>query len=270
MGNLVTVVTGAASGLGRAAATHLDSQGHTVLGGGFGLPDTYLPFATRFLDVCDDESVRDFFVWAHEQAGRIDALVNCAGIQIAGALETMLVEETQRILDTNVVGTVRCCRQVLPFMRAQGAGRIINVSSLGGRIAFPFHTSYCASKFAVEGLSECLRYEVRDFGIHVSVLAPGSFYTPIAEKSECSANADQDTVYAATLRRVVDANREECRKRTDLLPFARKVESILLCSRPKLRYFVGRSDQGMADQLRRWLPEGWMEASIRRAFGLDK
>jgi short-subunit dehydrogenase len=108
-------------------------------------------------------------------------------------------------------------------MRAQGQGRIINVSSLGGRIAFPFHTSYCASKFAVEGLSECLRYEVSRFGIHVSVLAPGSFYTAIAEKSACSINAKNEQVYTELLRRVIEINKTECRKSTDFTPFARRL-----------------------------------------------
>lgn len=268
MNDQVVVITGAASGLGRSAATYLASRGYRVLGVGLGLPDESLSFPTRHLDVCSDESVRDVFTWAHEQMGRIDALVNCAGIQLAGALETMLVEETQRILDTNLVGTIRCCRQVLPIMRSQGQGRIINVSSLGGRIAFPFHTSYCASKFAVEGLSECLRYEASPFGIHVSVLAPGSYNTPLNEKSERSVNAYHDTVYVDAMERVISKNQASCRRSTELLPFARKVESILACRRPKLRYFVGRSDEGVANFLRGVFSGSWRESTIRKAFGL--
>jgi NAD(P)-dependent dehydrogenase (short-subunit alcohol dehydrogenase family) len=266
MPNLVVVITGAATGLGRAAAMHLSFHGHRVIGGGFGLPDPGLPFETHSLDVRDNESVRDFIASVIKSAGRIDALINCAAIQLAGALEVMSIEETRQIIDTNLIGTMRLCREVLPHMRAQGGGRIINVSSLGGRIAFPFHTSYCSSKFAVEGLSECLQYEVRPFGIFVSVLAPGSFYTALAEKSECSVNAASDTIYAETMKRVIAANQADCRKMTDFLPFARKVEEILKRKKPKLRYFAGRPDQGFASVLRRFLPDSSIGWIVRKNF----
>jgi NAD(P)-dependent dehydrogenase (short-subunit alcohol dehydrogenase family) len=227
MNEQVVVITGAASGLGRAAAVHLSSRGYRVFGGGLGLPDASLSFSTRLLDVRDDRSVQDFFGWVAGEGGHIDALVNCAAVQIAGALEVVLVEEVRRIVDANLIGTLRCCREVIPLMRARGAGKIINVSSLGGRMSFPFHTAYCTSKFAVEGLTECLRYELRPFGIHVSALAPGSFFTALAERSDCSSNQDNDAAYADTLRRVIEANRADCCKSTDFHPFALKVERIL-------------------------------------------
>jgi NAD(P)-dependent dehydrogenase (short-subunit alcohol dehydrogenase family) len=269
MNNQVVVITGAASGLGRAAAEHLSSRGYRVLGGGLGLPDASLSFPTRLLDVRDERSVRGFFEWAMGEGGRIDALVNCAGVQIAGALEVVLVEEAGRIFDTNLMGTLRCCREVIPAMRARRAGRIVNVSSLGGRMSFPFHTAYCASKFAVEGLTECLRYELRPFGIHVSALAPGSFFTALAEKSECSINQNTDIVYADTLRRLIDANRADCSKSKNFLPFALKVEQILACKKPRRRYFAGRPDQGAGLILKRLLPDAWMEALVLKRFGME-
>jgi NAD(P)-dependent dehydrogenase (short-subunit alcohol dehydrogenase family) len=268
MTKTVAVITGATSGLGRAAAMHLASHGYQVIGGGLGVPDPGLPFEELALDVCDDQSVHRFVATALARAGRIDALVNCAGIQLAGALEVMSIDETQRIIDTNLIGTIRLCKEVLPLMRAQGEGRIVNVSSLGGRIAFPFHSSYCASKFAVEGLTECLRFETKPFGIHVSVLAPGSFYTSIAEKSECSANAKNDTVYAGTMRHVVDINKAVCSKATDFLPFALKLEAILKSKRPKLRYFVGMQQQRVGAILRHVFPDSVMEGLVRKNFGL--
>jgi NAD(P)-dependent dehydrogenase (short-subunit alcohol dehydrogenase family) len=146
MKNQVVVITGATSGLGLAAATYLASHGYQVIGGGLDEPNSNFSFEIHKLDVCDERSVRGFITMAVEHTGCIDALVNCAGIQLAGALEVMSIDETQRLIDTNLIGTIRLCHEVLPHLRRQGEGRIINVSSLGGRIAFPFHASYCASK----------------------------------------------------------------------------------------------------------------------------
>jgi NAD(P)-dependent dehydrogenase (short-subunit alcohol dehydrogenase family) len=268
MSDPTVIITGAATGLGRAAAVHLSRHGYKVIGGGFGLPDPELSIETHFLDIRDDASIHDFIEKVIKRFGRINALVNCAAIQLAGALEVMSIEETRRIIETNLIGTMRLCREVLPHMRQQGGGRIINVSSLGGRIAFPFHTSYCASKFAVEGLTECLQYELRAFGIHVSVLAPGSFYTQLAEKSEISENAVNDTVYNNAMMRVIEANKADCRKMTDFSPFARKIEAILKCRKPKLRYYAGRPDQGFANIVRRFLPDNMIASIIRNNWHL--
>lgn len=231
-----------------------------------GLPDSKLPFETHALDVRSDLSVKEFIQLVMERYGHIDALVNCAAIQLAGALEVMSIEETQRIIDTNFIGTVRLCREVLPYMRKNGSGKIINVSSLGGRVAFPFHTSYCSSKFAIEGLSECLQYEVKPFGISVSVLAPGSFYTALAERSECSINAENDSFYTNAMKRVIETNKADCRKMTSFLPFALKVEQILKCKKPKLRYFAGRPDQKFFSVVHRFLPDRLIAWVVRKNF----
>jgi NAD(P)-dependent dehydrogenase (short-subunit alcohol dehydrogenase family) len=263
MSNPVVIITGAATGLGREAAIHLSKNGYQVIGGGFGLPNSELPFETFALDVRKEQSVHSFITKVINDYGYIDALINGAAIQLAGALEVTAIEEVQKIIDTNLIGTMRLCREVIPHMRKQGSGRIINISSLGGRIAFPFHTAYCASKFAVEGMTECLQYELRPFGIYVSVLAPGSFYTQLAEKSECSINAEKETVYRETMMRVIEANKADCSKMKDFSPFARKVAEILKSKKPKLRYYVGRPDQGIANVLRHFLPDRVIAKIIR-------
>jgi NAD(P)-dependent dehydrogenase (short-subunit alcohol dehydrogenase family) len=148
----------------------------------------------------------------------------------------------------------------------QGAGKIVNVSSLGGRIAFPFHTMYCASKFAVEGLTECLRYELRPFDIHVSLLEPGSFLTPLTEKHQLSVGAVNDTLYAHVMQRVVHVNQAGCRKSADLDLFARRLEAILQSKRPRLRYVAALPDQRLFMTLRRFLPDSWVEWMVRRNF----
>jgi len=266
MPNPVIVLSGASSGLGRAAATYLAERGYRVIGGGLGFPEPSLPFNNYALDVCDEQSVRGFVATAISSAGRIDALVNCAGIQITGALEVMSMTEAQRILDINLLGTVRLCREVIPVLRMQGAGKIVNVSSLGGRLAFPFHAMYCASKFAVEGLTEGLRYELRPFDIHVSLLEPGSFLTPLTEKHEPSAGAANDTLYADVMRRVIAINQAGCRKSPDLLIFARQLEAILQSKRPRLRYVAAIPQQRFVMTLRRFLPDSWLEWMIRKNF----
>lgn len=269
MSESTILITGAATGLGRSAAMHLSNKGYRVIEAGFGLPDDELPFQTYYLDVRKDESSRAFITSVINITGRIDALINCAGIQLAGALEVTTIEEARRIIDTNLIGTMRLCREVIPYMRKQKSGKIINVSSLGGRIAFPFHTAYCASKSAVEGMTECLQYELRPFGINVSVLAPGSFYTQLAEKSECAAYAKNDTVYIETMMRVIEANKADCSRMTDFSSFGRKIEKILKSKKPKLRYFAGRGDQGMANILRRFLPDSVIAKIIRDNFKIS-
>jgi NAD(P)-dependent dehydrogenase (short-subunit alcohol dehydrogenase family) len=264
--NETIVISGASSGLGRGAAVYLTERGYNVIGGALDCPNPSLPFDNYALDVCDAQSVESFIAAAITKTGRIDALVNCAGIQISGALEVMSMTEAQRILDTNLLGTVRLCREALPILRKQGSGKIVNVSSLGGRMTFPFHTLYCASKFGVEGLTECLRYELRQFGIHVSLLEPGSYLTPLSEKHELSAMAAKDSMYAEAMQRTIAINQATCRKSRDLLPFARRLETILLSKRPRLRYIAATPEQRFIMTARRFLPDSVMEWLIRKNF----
>ncbi len=264
----VVLISGASSGLGRAAATHLAARGYYVVAGGRRFPESGLPFETLNLDVRDAASVSRFVATALQRTGRIDALVNCAGVSLAGALEVMSIEDEQRVIDTNLFGTVRLCREVMPLLRAQRAGRIVNVSSIGGLIAFPFHTMYCASKFAVEGLTECLRFELREFGIHVSLLEPGDFLTDMTQHYEWCEGAKRDPIYAAAMRRALDVMEADCRSFSDLAPFSARLETILRAKRPKLRYSVGLPIQRLAAVLRHFMPDSWMERILRGIYQL--
>ena len=188
------LVTGTSTGLGFAAAVSLVRAGHDVFATmrtpgkspellaqakRDGLPITIIP-----LDVDSDESVAAGVKHVLDARGRIDVLVNNAGIAQVGSVEAMPLSTFRRIMETNYFGTVRCIQAVLPAMRAQKSGRIINISSVAGRLAFPGQSAYAASKFAVEALSEALAAEVRPLNIRVNVIEPGVIETPIFGKEQ--------------------------------------------------------------------------------------
>jgi short-subunit dehydrogenase len=170
------LVTGASSGIGRATARLLAERGFTVFGTARkpSPPDEGAKSGVTMvaLDVRSDESVRACVEQVVAKAGRLDVLVNNAGYSLTGAAEETSVEEAKAQLETNFFGAVRMVNAVLPGMRKAEAGKIINISSLAGSTAIPYSGFYSASKFALEGYSESLWYEVRPFGISVSLVEP--------------------------------------------------------------------------------------------------
>ena len=156
----IILVTGASSGIGRATADFLHAQGHVVYGANRDASRVSAPWTAITLDVTKDEDCARAVAEILARHGRIDVLVNNAGLVWAGAVEDMSVEEARRQFDVNYFGALRLIRAVLPAMRGQGSGRIINVSSLAGRLGLPFQSHYSATKFALEGLTEALRPEV--------------------------------------------------------------------------------------------------------------
>src|SRR2546422_8420308 len=183
------LVTGASSGIGQSTARLLAERGYTVFGTAR-KPDSAKrePFTILALDVRSDESVRACVEQVIAKAGRLDVLVNNAGYAMMGAAEETSVEEAKAQFETNFFGIVRMVNAVLPGMRAAGAGKIINISSLAGNTAIPFSAFYSATKFALEGYSESLWYEVSPFGISVSLVEPGFVNTPIGEAAPIAAH----------------------------------------------------------------------------------
>jgi short-subunit dehydrogenase len=157
----VILITGASSGLGKAMAGILASQGHVVYGTSRSPSPEKLPFKMIAMDVTNDQSVLAAVSVVVAAEGKIDTLINNAGMGIGGALENFSAEETQKQFDTNFFGLTTVIRTVLPFMRARKSGKIINISSIGGLMGLPFQGHYSAAKFAVEGYSEALSMEVR-------------------------------------------------------------------------------------------------------------
>src|SRR6201996_4216568 len=200
----VVLVTGASSGIGLACATHLAAQGFRVYGTSR-RPDSTLQGAGTMLaaDVTDDRSVEHAVAAILDREQRLDIVVNNAGMGIAGPVENTSIEEARRQLEVNFFGAFRVCRAVLPALRSQRSGYIVNIGSIGGLIAIPYQAMYSASKFALEGLSESLRMEVRPFGVKVVIIEPGDHKTALTKnRIEASGGTDAySESYRAALAR---------------------------------------------------------------------
>jgi NAD(P)-dependent dehydrogenase (short-subunit alcohol dehydrogenase family) len=265
----VVLLTGASSGFGRAIAAALAHDGHRVFAttrAQVGTPVAGLTHLT--LDVTDEVSVANCVAEVMRIGGRVDVLVNNAGLGIAGAIEDTTVEEARAQFDTNLFGLHRMCRAVLPPMRRQGGGHIINMSSLAGQIAIPFQGFYSASKFAIEAYSEALRMEVRRYGVQVSMIEPGDFATAFtANRRMVAAHAPTSPYYelcVAAVRRM--AHDEQANK--DLSPVVDAVRVIAATDRPALRYPRATAVQRVFAALRPYLPQAVTEYLIRSTYGL--
>ena len=183
----VVLITGCSSGIGQAAARRLNRAGHVVYASAR-RPETLAGLATEGcrtlpLDVTDEDSMVAAVGRVEQEQGRLDVLVNNAGYGLYGPVEQLEPAELRRQFETNVFGLVRLCQLVLPGMRARRSGRIVNVSSMGGRTTLPGGGAYHGSKYAVEAISDVLRLEVRRFGIDVVLIEPGVVRTPWSEQA---------------------------------------------------------------------------------------
>ena len=185
MSSTAVLITGCSTGIGRATAEHLSQRGHTVYATARRV-ESIADLAERgcrtlALDVTDEDSMRAAVAAVEEADGAVGALVNNAGYSQSGAVESVTLDSVREQFETNVFGLLRMCQLVLPGMRREHAGRIVNVSSMGGKLTFPGGGVYHATKHAVEALSDALRFEVRGFGVHVSIIEPGLIKTRFAE-----------------------------------------------------------------------------------------
>jgi len=265
--NPVTLVTGASSGVGRATAIALAAQGHRVFGTSRSPSGESGPVEMLPLDVRDEASVASCVATVTGTAGRLDVLVNNAGYEQAGALEELSLEEARAQLETNFFGVVRMVKAVLPHMRGQRSGRIINVSSLAGLTPIPFMGIYSASKFALDGYTEALRLEVAPLGILVSQVEPGFLRTPMMGNRKAPARTIAD--YDRWRERAFAAIREYEEKGPGAELVADTIVKIATSGRPRLRYLVGGQARFVAT-LRRFAPEAAFERGSRSTFKLDR
>ena len=265
----VALVTGASSGIGRATAALLSGQGFRVFGtmrrpaeASGHLGDLEL----LRLDVRDEESVRSCVRTVLDQAGRIDALINNAGQTLIGSLEETRMEEAKELFETNFFGILRVSQAVLPIMRSQGYGRIVNIGSVVGFLPAPYQGIYAASKHGLEGYSESLDHEVRQFGIRVSVIEPGFTRTNIVQNGQLA--GQPIAAYARERNRVLDAARERVAKGGDPFSVASVVAEAITSRSPRLRYPAGREAR-LASRLRRFVPSRLFDKGLRKQFGLE-
>jgi NAD(P)-dependent dehydrogenase (short-subunit alcohol dehydrogenase family) len=265
----VALVTGAASGLGRAIALALAKEGFLVFGtsrrpaAASGAP-TELPLLA--LDVRSDDSVRAAIDELRARAGRLDVLVNNAGFRFLGAAEETSVDEAKAVFETNFFGTHRVTVAALPLLREAGGGRIVNITSLSGLNALPFGALYSASKWALEAYSESLRHEVKRQGIFVSIVEPGAIHSDTREpphRPEGSVRA-----YEGARERALDTIVGGDRNGIDVARVAERVVEVVRSRSPTLRYRVG-PDAAWLPRLK-LLPWSWYERGIRWRYGLDE
>ncbi|HJO32581.1 MAG: SDR family oxidoreductase [Anaerolineales bacterium] len=263
------VITGASTGIGRACALHLHALGFSVFAGIRKTADgEALRAATGerlqpvYLDVTDGESIRAAArtVEAGCRDGGLAGLVNNAGIAVAGPLEFLPLDSLRSQLEINVVGQIAVTQALLALLRRAG-GRIVNMSSVSGRVAAPFLGPYSASKFALEALSDCMRLELRPWGISVSVVQPGPIATPIWNKSRAATKnmlaelpTQAQQLYGAATRAAGKWERDMTREMPSPMVAARAVEHALTAPRPRTRYRIGRVGH-VADLVARFAPD---------------
>jgi len=240
----VVLITGASAGIGMETAKFLQQNGYIVYGAARRidrLRELEQPgIKTLMIDVTKDESMIKGVQQIIDAEGRIDVLVNNAGFGSYGAVEDVTMDDARYQLEVNVIGAMRMTQLVLPYMRKQHYGKIINVSSIGGKIATPFGGWYHASKFAIEGLSDSLRNEVRPFGIDVIVIEPGgikSEWGGIAMDS--LAKVSGDTAYKDTVARMGKSFREVDEKMPGPEIIAKLIKKSIEAEKPETRYSAG-------------------------------
>jgi NAD(P)-dependent dehydrogenase (short-subunit alcohol dehydrogenase family) len=275
------LITGASTGIGRACAEHLSDVGFTVFAGVRKQSDAESlrgagsgRIQPLTLDVTDGESIVSAMRTVEDAApAGLAGLVNNAGIAVGGPLEFVAIEDWRRQLEVNFFGQIAVTQAALPALR-RARGRIVNMTSIGGRLATPFFGPYNASKFALEAVNDALRLEMRPFGVEVVAIEPGAVATPIwgkgretAEQLVAEMPAEGIELYGSGIEALRKGAEQLERSGVPPLQVARAVEQALTGGRPKPRYVVGR-DARIRLALSRLLPTRVMDRLIVRAMGL--
>jgi short-subunit dehydrogenase len=265
----VVLITGASSGVGQATARLLAQQGHKVFGTSRAptSAEAVANLTMVALDVRSDASVAACVNAVSSQGGRVDVLVNNAGYELGGALEEHSIDEAKAQFETNFFGVVRMTKAVLPLMRRQKQGQIVNISSLSGLSPIPFMGMYSASKFAVEGYTEALHLELKPLNIHVSQIEASFLKSPMMDKRQVAAERIGD--YEPWRQRAFKAIRDAEEKGLQPERVAEAVSKILANRAPRLRYLVG-GQANVVSRLKRFFPERAFEMGARSTFKLDR
>ena len=260
---MIILITGITSGFGKAMASRLQADGHKVYG-------THrkecerIPGVTYIkADVQTPESIDETVKTVLDAEGRIDVFINNAGMGIGGSIELATDEEIRLQMQTNFMGMANVCREVLPAMRKQRCGKIINISSIGGVMGLPYQGYYSASKFAIEGYSEALAAEVRQFGIRVSLVEPGDFATNFTASRRNSESTMQNEDYRESYSLSLAIIEKEENGGLQPSVLAKKICKIVDAKKPRLRYVVANFEQKLSVLLKRIVPGNFFVGILR-------
>jgi short-subunit dehydrogenase len=268
MKSKIAIVTGASSGIGEATAELLANSGYKVYGTSRkGAQVAQRSYQMISLDVNSEASIDAAIKEIIKIEGRIDLVVNNAGLGVApGGAEESTIEQAKMMFDTNFFGTVRMTRAVVPYMRKQGEGRIINIGSILGLIPAPYMATYAATKHAIEGFSESLDHELRTRGIRVSVVEPGYTNTQFeANAQEVDAKLDEYSIARKALAKIIKV---AVAAGDDPKVVANVVLKAASAKNPKLRYPAGKLSRQLSF-LRRFAPAALVDMGVRKELKLD-
>jgi NAD(P)-dependent dehydrogenase (short-subunit alcohol dehydrogenase family) len=276
----VAIVTGSSSGIGYATSLLLARNGfHTYatmrnIGRSADVQDIAykerLPLEVIQLDVNDDASIRDSIEKVESENERIDVLVNNAGYGLVGAFEDLSVEEIKSQFETNFFGVIRLTQQILPIMRKQKSGTIVNISSGAGRIGFPGMSAYVSSKFALEGLSESMSYELEPFGIKVVIIEPGVIRTNFKKNSVMSKKSlDNSSIspYSSIIQKIDSSISSMVEHATPPEEVAKAILHAAISNNPELRYLVGNDMIMMAETKKSMSDEDFRKMMMQSIIG---
>lgn len=264
----VVLITGASSGIGLETAKLFQTKNWKVAAT-MRTPEkaeelkSIVDVECFRLDVTDAQSIRSAIDGTLEKFGRIDAVVNNAGYGVVGPFEATTVEQIEQQFQTNVFGVMNVCREILPYFREQKRGLIVNVASVGGRMTFPLYSIYHASKWAVEGFSESLQYELDQFNIRVKIIEPGPIKTDFYRRSQSIATKEGLTAYDYFSARVIPNMQRAGERAPDGSIVAQTIYDAVTDGSKRMRY--GVNTKGIL-AARRVLPFGMFAAIIRKAI----
>jgi NAD(P)-dependent dehydrogenase (short-subunit alcohol dehydrogenase family) len=261
----VILVTGGSSGIGKAICEYLTTKGYKVYGTSRKAQES-LSFPLIQLDVTRDESVKTGIEELLQREGRIDVLINNAGIGMMGAIEDSVPQDSLKVFETNVFGPLRTMQAVLPTMRTQRSGLIINIGSIAGYMGLPYRGIYSATKASLGMITEALRMELRPYNIQACVLDPGDYSTSIAQHRQV--NIPPHSPYKAKVEALEKMIDEEVHASSDPLEVARLIEKIINAPHPKVRYLSGKFLQKVSVALKQCIGGKFFERILVNHYKL--
>jgi len=274
----IAVVTGSSSGIGFETSLLLARNDYYTYATMRNIDKSYkikdiakqenLPLEVLQLDVNNEKSVKDAFAKIVTDKQRVDVLVNNAGYDVMGPVEELSLDDFKSQFETNFFGLIRVTKEVIPIMRSQNRGTIVNVSSIGGRIGFPLNSAYQSSKFALEGLSESMRYELEEFGINIILVEPGVIKTNFFENIKVNENSAKETSpYAPLMQKGYEGWKPmlESNSSSSPLDVAEVILKAVKSNNPEIRYLVGNDAISLIEKRKNMTDkefENWIKESL--------